>query len=330
MDNYSSPIFLLGSHKSGSSLLRSLLDNHDALTVLPSEAHFFQYSGFWVDYALRKSDYIDLDLKARLQKLHRFIAEENHCDDPFGASVMKERYNPDLFREVINSFSGDSLKEAIDCYFNAIYYSWQRKNIDKNTRIVEKSVENAEYASVYKGIYPDAKFVHIVRNPYATLVAIRKSRPSPGYPPLKSIIEALYNSYYFLYKNEMTIGDYLVIRFEDLVSDTSATMKIISDFLSIEFNDKLLMPTINGELWQGNSTGNEKFNGISTAPLERWKNNISDFEIISINKKLRHIITKYQYGLLEPRHHKLRQIYEPFKNEKLQIYVRNRLNYLLN
>jgi len=36
------PIFLLGSHKSETSLLRALLDGHKDLFVFPTETHLFK------------------------------------------------------------------------------------------------------------------------------------------------------------------------------------------------------------------------------------------------------------------------------------------------
>ncbi|MGI8607235.1 MAG: sulfotransferase, partial [Gaiellaceae bacterium] len=48
------PVFILGAHKSGTSLLRSLLDATPGFFVLPKEPHFFAYSGRWIDYPLRR------------------------------------------------------------------------------------------------------------------------------------------------------------------------------------------------------------------------------------------------------------------------------------
>lgn len=50
-----SPIFILGCHKSRTSLLRALFDGHDDLFVVPFETHFFQRTGHVIDYAFRKS-----------------------------------------------------------------------------------------------------------------------------------------------------------------------------------------------------------------------------------------------------------------------------------
>ena len=48
------PVFILGSHKSGTSLLRSLLDSHPELYVIPFETHFMASLGRWVQYSYRR------------------------------------------------------------------------------------------------------------------------------------------------------------------------------------------------------------------------------------------------------------------------------------
>ncbi|MGA1778589.1 MAG: sulfotransferase [Schleiferiaceae bacterium] len=53
------PIFILGSHKSGTSLLRSLLDGHPDLFVIPFETHFMALLGRWITYSYRKQAPVD-------------------------------------------------------------------------------------------------------------------------------------------------------------------------------------------------------------------------------------------------------------------------------
>jgi len=96
----------------------------------------------------------------------------------------------------------NNIKSSVINYIEAMYYSLYGTEFPENKRVVEKSVENAEFAIDLKTIFPNAKFIHIVRNPYATLVAIRKFKSQLGYPFLKWIIESMYNSYYYLEKTK--------------------------------------------------------------------------------------------------------------------------------
>jgi hypothetical protein len=55
------PIFIAGTHKSGTSLIRSLFDGHSNIYSIPMETHYFQLNKFWVDNEYRKQNPIKLN-----------------------------------------------------------------------------------------------------------------------------------------------------------------------------------------------------------------------------------------------------------------------------
>lgn len=324
------PIYLMGSHKSGSSLLRSLLDGHPSLAVLPSETHFFQYARYWVDYPLRKNRPAALSLAERARELDRFMKEENTCNDPYGASRMAGSYDPGRFREVMNRYDGEGLKELFCVYMEAVLHSLNGIEDWGGKRIVEKSVENAEYAFVLKSLFPEAKFVHIVRNPYSCLVSTRKAWSQGGYPYLRDIVESLHGSYVSLARNVMGISGYLVIKYEDLVREPEKTMRQISEFIGVPFDPVLLQPTVLGTPWEGNSTSGKRYSGISGDALNSWKDSITDMEINFVNSRLGPALDLFGYERQSPRHHRLRQMWEPAKGERPAAYLRNRFLYFVS
>lgn len=324
------PIFLLGSHKSGSSLLRSLLDGHSSLAVLPSETHFFQYARYWIDYPLRKNRPAALSLADRARELGRFLKEENACDDPYGASRMAGSYDPGRFEEVMRSYDGKGLKELFYVYMEAVLHSLNGIEGWEGRRIVEKSVENAEYAFVLRSLFPGGKFIHIVRNPYSCLVSTRKAWSHGGYPYLRDIVESLHGSYVSLARNVLGISGYLVIRYEDLVSEPENTMRQVSEFVGMPFDPVLLRPTVLGKPWGGNSTSGKRFSGISKDALNSWKDSITDMEINFVNRRLGPALDMFGYERQPPRHHRLRQMWEPAKGERPAAYMLNRLLYIVS
>jgi hypothetical protein len=186
---------------------------------------------------------------------------------------------------------------------------------------VEKSVENAEYAPLLKNIFPDAKFIHVIRNPYATLVSLRKYNTMRGnYPYLGWIIDALENNYYYSIQNPHNVDDYLVTRYEDLITNTEAKMQEIAQFLDVQFDKIMLKPTALGKLWSGNSVSGESFSGVSANPTEKWKNQITPLEISVINANLEHILDFYGYEKIIP--HKTPLL--PYKQEGVKNYFANR------
>jgi hypothetical protein len=205
-----------------------------------------------------------------------------------------------------------------------MYKSLYNKDLSDNTRIVEKSVENSEFAMQLKKIFPKAKFIHIIRNPYSNLVSIRKFKSKTGYPFMKYIIESMNNNYYFLEKNKEVIDeDYYVLKYEDFVNDSEKKIKELANFANLKIEEILFKPTVQGELWRGNSTSNKEFSGISSDRLGKWKEEISPFEIGLINKKFDHFLEKYGY-----KYYKIKDnIYHKNKNENIKSYIANRLYY---
>jgi len=321
------PIFIFGSHKSGTSLLRSLLDGSDELFVVPIEAHFFQYSGFWVDYALRQTLPRQYTFDEWLENLVQYIKhtnqktlEKSRTSDNVLANVWNEAvFSAELNERAKIPFQQGDFRAMFDIYVEAIHVSLF--GIPPSARrFVEKSVENAEFAPLLKRLYPDAYFVHLVRNPYATLVAIRKHITRQRYPVLRNALAALRNSYYYLYQNPLAVENYRVIRYEDLVLHPHQTMQDLADFLDIKFTPALVKPTVLGKPWGGNSTSQKNFNGISTKPLSYWKDEIYPLETQLITRLFHHVIRDYGYTPFSSSG----SVYLPMPKENWKVFLANR------
>jgi hypothetical protein len=314
------PVFLLGAHKSGSSLLRSLLDGHPGLCVLPAEIHYFQLAGYWVDYRLRRAAPRTLDRDELIRSLTGFVALENRNEDRYADSVLTGRLDLDVFRKSIGQadLSGPA---AAFAGFARAFAEALGTPLSAGARLVEKSVENAENAVALRHMFPDCRFVHIVRNPYAGLVAVRRARTSRGrFPALADTALSFRNSYYFLFRNLEVLDRYHVLRYEDLLTETEARMREVATFLDLPFRDSLLEPTLMGEPWGGNSSSDKKFLGVSRDPLTRWKDHVTDIEIRVVNRLLGPVLERFGYERLEPR----RGTYVPVRGERPRSYLRNR------
>ena len=286
----------------------------------PTETHYFQYSGHWVDYRLRYALPKIMGRQELIDSFVNFIQDKNKHADRYADSVLENQFNVELFRNHLEKSDFQSPTQLFKSYIQAIYLSLEGKTLSEKIRIVEKSVENAEFAVFLKQMMPDSRFVHIIRNPYATLAAIRQSKTKDRYPYLRDYLLLLQNSYYYLFKNKALIDNYLVIRYEDLLSDPSNTMKRVSDFLEIDFTNSLLEPTIMGKKWAGNSSNNQSFEKISKKPLTNWKSTITDLEIQLVNQFFTHILENHNYEKLSTK----KNYYFPVKRESIENYIKNR------
>lgn len=324
MNTLHKPVFLLGSHKSGTSLLRSLLDSTPGFFTIPVETHFFQFTGFWVDYLFRRSLPETLAFEQILNKMLDHIALSNKSRSKTSDSSLFGRWDVDRFVSMMREKGGEAFEQQgfqglMTVYVQAIHWSLYQKEM-ADERIVEKSVEHAEYAVLLEKFYPEAKFIHIVRNPYATLAAIRRYTAVKGYPFLGRHIGVLKNSFYYLYKNPLCIKNYKIIRYEDLVQETRKTMADIAAFLGTDFCSSMLVPSSMGTFWAGNSTRSEAFDGISTAPLHAWKDDISPMEIELVNRLFSHVCDDFDYAQVK----RAGCVFRRAAKESAKIYLANR------
>lgn len=315
------PIFIVGCHKSGSSLLRSLLDGHPELFVIPTEIHFFQYTGYWVDYRLRYAWPRKMGRREVIDSLVNLIQEKNTHQDPYADSNISGKINVKIFQEYLESqdFS-DSPVQLYSSYIEALYLALYGYEMPLQLRSLEKSVENAEFAFLLRNMFPDCLFIHIVRNPYASLVAIRKSKTRNDYPYLRDYILSIQNSFRYLFLNQSVLDGYLVVEYEKLLQDTCMVMNKIADFAKIPFTESLLSPTLMNQAWGGNSTTGKKFEKISTKPLTIWQSQINDFEIELVNSFLGPIVNQLGYQPMKAKGGK----FFPMRNEKIRTYLKNR------
>lgn len=315
------PIFLLGAHKSGTSLLRSIFDGHSQLFVIPFEAHFFQNMNYWVDNEYRKQHPRKLNQEEIIENFCAWIHHCNISEDRFADSITKGMFNEKYFREKISEINSLNDLDLINKYFEAIHYSIFKETLSNEKRIVEKSVENAEFVLELCQIYPKAKYIHIVRNPYSNFVALRRYKSQIyGYALLHRIVSTLYNSYYFLYKNKKLIKNYYTIKYENLVSNSKHHIKKLCEFVEIDFEDVLLTPTTMGKLWAGNSTSGKIYSGISSSNLDKWKNEIYPVEVFYVNKLFSFVFQDYGYEIINPHGSFWRKV----PGENLKRYLANR------
>jgi len=321
------PIFIVGPHKSGTTLLLRLLDDHPELFSIPFETHIFQLSGRWVDYRGRKTYPQYLSFKEIKDSFKKHIKKINTVKQDFShdSSSRIGMFNLSIFNQKIEK-EVDNFKDLVELYFQAIYSSFYEEDYVETKRFVEKSVEHDEFVPLLKKLFPDAKFIRVLRNPYSNLVSYRrylqKAVKKGKYPKISVPLLSLKNSFYHMYRNlELFPDSYHVIKYENILTNPEKSMKELADFIGVKYDPILLKPTIKGKLWLGNSSLNKQFHGISADNLDVWKKEINTLEKYYITKYFRKILQDYDYPVL-PQPRKSRFL--PVKKEKLFTYIFNR------
>jgi hypothetical protein len=121
---------------------------------------------------------------------------------------------------------------------------------------VEKTPRNETHVARLLA-FEHARFIHLVREPAATLSSLRAARRIAGYPEFHSsrhIIEIGQSLRLARRHADRLRGRYLVVRYEDLTCDPAQEMMRVCRFLGIDADSSMLVPTAGGTPVQSNSS----------------------------------------------------------------------------
>lgn len=272
------PIFICGHPKSGTTLLRAILDCHPQLVVYPDETFFFR--GFVPEIRT-----LSIDEKLTLAKrylLHFFESDNLNSNGDLSKATSIENYH--IYAqtcEVMNEMlpnqayrhDGDLLSAAILAFGQV---SNQLRAVTKYW--IEKTPYNEYYANKIFKWWPDAHCLQVVRDPRDNFATYHRKHPGLAAQEFAASWNA---SLEVGNRNMERFGNdrYLIIRYEDLTLHPEPTIRKITEFLGIDDASILRQPTRNGIPWEGNSMFNDRFIGISSKPLGRWKTELSPLEV---------------------------------------------------
>jgi len=246
---------LSAMYENGGNTTHRMLDGHPELYVYPFESQLgtslsknfiqslvpFRYC--WPEFEMNgtvESDYeafYDEEMKTLLRVPNRSkfkdadlqINEENRKKAFFDFMRGKER----------------SRKNLVEAFFHSTFTSWENYNKTGNEKyyVGYSPVIDLDAEKILKD-FPEGHIIHVVRNPYSGYSDTKK-RPFPL--SLKNYIWTWNIAQHMaLTFAEMYPKNFHIVRFEDLVGDTKATMAKLSGDLGISYSETLEYPSWNG------------------------------------------------------------------------------------
>jgi len=187
-------VFLVGCYNSGTTLLAELLGQHPSISALPTEGHFIT-DQFVKDY--------DIGLP------RMWVDRE------------------DIFRLTEDDKGPDPVR---------IKKEWCMRLDLARPVLLEKSPSNTAKMRWLQRHFENAHFIGIVRNGYAVAEGIsRKAEPhhlAEGWPIEKSAWQWR-RSNELMQQDAVHLKKFILISYEDLVSDTKGTLRRITEFVGV-------------------------------------------------------------------------------------------------
>ena len=207
MDN--TPFFILGSVRSGTTLLRNTLRLHPRLEC-PEETHFYRWS-----YPLGTKRYENSYLGAKLFRQHRELDGVDHFDFFYQLKTCPDR------------------KSLMD------WYGQETLRIAGNTsgRWFDKTPQNVYGTLLLSEHYPSAKFVHIHRHPLNVVASVLTGVVMPE-GELRGGINYWNESMAILSQFKKLAPDRILeVDYESFVSTPSKGLKQIFEFIGEDYAD---------------------------------------------------------------------------------------------
>jgi hypothetical protein len=283
----SRPVFLGGLHKSGTTLLRNLLDGHEALCVLPFDG------GIGPDFLHATASLPPGEREAAVlsRSLRRLVELGGHLpssfrrffsDDSTGTSPI-ERFARSCVP--LAGHFGASARGILQAIAGAFLCASEDGPDDTAKYWVYKSTLNVPDAAGLSSIFPEALFIEILRHPCAVYASQKKKmglkkRPFRPYYELECLYT--WGTAHTLNMRDLGPEKYHVLRYEDLVSDCDGVMRSAAAFLGIRHGMELCRPSMGGLPVRANTAYTElhdRAGRVMNSSLEKWREHLDPAEI---------------------------------------------------
>lgn len=312
------PVFITGHATSGTTLLRNILDGHPELLVMPVETNLraiIRRDGLFVnDFNIEK--FLTSGPETGIYSLHHKRASLAGGDRDYNDFDFEA-----FSHSIKENWDGESAK-SLQLSLLKSFYEKSRFKGAKPKMWIEKTHGNELYLDLFFKWYPNAKAIHLVRDPYDNFASYRKKMKKKGgvVTAVSFCNEWLESSRKIVWLKKRNPQRIMIIRFEDLLEGQEENIKKICDFLKISFHDSLKTPTSYGIPWSGNSQQNIKFNGISREPIGSHKDSLDKKEIDCLSYALSQFRPFFYWKYPKANIHTLKHL--PMREFLLLIFIR--------
>jgi hypothetical protein len=219
--DFRGPVFIIGKPRSGTKLLARILEQHPNTAIEVAETQF-------IPYLLTNQQLIsDLGNRARFEAFYESITKST----AYFSKYHQDLIPLDLWYESCADYSISAVLEVL-----IKFYTNQLGNPEAVWG--DKSNNYIVHVALLKRHLPSAKFIHIVRD-------VRDASLS-SYSAWRTNIyrysQRWYDDVNMIRRDAKALpeSDYLELRYEDLLGDAEKTVRQCTDFLGLDFDERML------------------------------------------------------------------------------------------
>lgn len=272
------PFLIVGVPRSGTTLLAAILANHRGIHI----GH--------KSFSLRLAYLFDL-----LQK--NYALRSSQCAIQLWNSCI--RIDPRLS----NIFCQENANPT-DCLRTLVTNSFERIAVANDAEVVgDKAPDAIQRLKTLSTMIPNLKTIQVVRDPRPNIASLMNRQYMCLTEASMTWVE--WNTIGLFHK-DLVGSSHLVLKYEDLVQNTRASIQAVCEFLDVEYSDSLL------DLGCSEFTKHEKSyvsKYIDTSKLNQWKNSLHDRQVKKIEQYCGTLMSQLEYERIYPNVGSMRPTY---------------------
>lgn len=287
------PVFILGLHRTGSTLLKNMLDQNSKLSMAIDEMHIKTpwKSNDFISYYDKNFPYKDA------RKLTQFL-NEIFGGKIYGSFWVKYEPSVDSKANIVKKYLSLADPTAKDL-LNLILDEY-RKGMGKE-RVGVKYPLHFKYSFMLKNWFPDAKIIFLVRDIRAICASKVRDEATKKRKKRFTVFSALVHyltifgfvyDYYLSYLHMKQGGNrgVLLIRYEDLLLNPIDTLKSVCSYCEIPYEDYMIQA-----FGKPSSYLTKIEAGLDVSRINKWKLHLNQVDQWLISALSRNSLKYFRY-----------------------------------
>ena len=244
------PVYICGVHRSGTTLLRNLLDGHPGLVVLPSEGTFYTVLESKLR-ALPQNEQMSFLGSEWIRRLANPINQPPYW--LLGRSTGSSSPYVDFARYLMTWWKILDHKKDRQAPHIAVVLAYATCTGSLHAKLwVDKTPANERFLNrIWKEV-PEAKIIQMIREPVATLNSRKMMEPS--LVMRNALLDMRMSFRAALKQSRVNNANYILVRYENLCAEPQAVLEKLCLFMNIPITASLNEPTVAGIPVKANST----------------------------------------------------------------------------
>ncbi|HEY7655905.1 MAG TPA: sulfotransferase [Burkholderiales bacterium] len=257
------PFFIVSAPRSGSTLLRLILDAHPRIAIPPPGWLFDMVYPYLYSYG-------DLALPSNLIALAEDILQTPTV------GKWPVRLDPAALADAARERTFRGLYEALHLAY---------AKAEGKERWGEKTPRNSFWMDEIRAQFPDAQFIHIVRDGRDQAIDISDSLLWPYTVYSGANLWRRYVSAIRECARRLPADAYCEVRYEDLCAGAEGTVRQLCDFLREDFDPVMLAPheTRSARAWSGHPLHAKTAQPISTRYCEMYRTRLPASDVAALD-----------------------------------------------